>query len=247
MQCPRCGTKVSTKSNLNRHLRKYCRVQLPKLAMKPKATSPKAMSPPKAESPPKAVSPPKVVSLNKIATPIIPANITINSNSNNTITNNINVNIQVVADNFYQEITKMMGHRQAMQFLTQAASDNDVMAVLKKIFFENIPPERYPIAYNKDTHRYRYLDNHSQLVEQSHSEMVDLLTTKVQNAMLKASSDLITLSIQENNTNDLYEIYEIDKIHHNLLHLSTIKVEQELPVLTGNQDHHWFSLQPLLC
>lgn len=155
-----------------------------------------------------------------------------------TVINNYTINIQVVGDNLYNQLIQKMGKNGAINFLAGAAASNQPLNVLKKLYFDNVEPNSFPIATQDNN--IRYLNNNQQLVQENATEFVSQLNEKIRDAMIYATNDLIRQSISTNNTDQLYEIYDISRIQHNITALSKIPLK-DLQNVSSVPNHPFFA------
>lgn len=163
-----------------------------------------------------------------------------NVNSNNV------VNIQIIGQDFYQELCTRMGTHQAIDFLTNSAASNKPLDVIRRLYLDNIQPAHYPIAFHNGS--YRYINDQHKLVEDKTGQIAKTITSNIQEAMLKATNDLINQSMQQSKTDQLYDFYDLGVIQHNLsLFTNPTMVDQiadSLSKLVSNQNHFLFQAEP---
>lgn len=241
-----CGFTTDYKRNLTRH-KSSCKVsevtQKPVLQPKPK-TKPKSVpvlkkEPQKAESP--VYVQPKIPEVN------VQDQFDRLFNELNELRNmvkskpNIIINIQVLGNNVYSDLVNKIGKAEAIHLLTCSAATDRPIDIIKKLYFENTEPQKYPIATKQNY--IRYLNQEGELIESESDNFVSNLSDRVRTAMIYATNELIKNSISSNLTDQLYEIYDIGKIQTNLADMNRIKFDgfsTELQLLTAVPNHPFF-------
>ena len=124
-----------------------------------------------------------------------PANITINNINNNNIINIENLNITKDTD-FYKELTKKMGERQAIDFIARAAIEGNAMGIFEKLYLTDKDVESYPLAC-RDNIEYRFKEK-DKLTSKKAREMSDMINEKVVNCIINASIYIVNQSLKGN-------------------------------------------------
>jgi len=146
-------------------------------------------------------------------------------------------NIVVIGNDFYSELVDKVGKDNAVQYLTTSAVGRPI-EVIDKLYLEGKDPMDYPIACRNADH-FRYLNSESKIVDDFGGSYIgDIMTDRLQHAMLMAINEAIRTGEPEADDKELDSIVEaqryvtsgLDKA--NLLH--------ELSVKTSNAGHPFF-------
>lgn len=164
-----------------------------------------------------------------------------------TIVNNFNV--QIITSDFYTELIKKIGIVDTVDLLVNAAAKNQPLSILKKLYFDDVEPNKYPIAYSGSKNCFRYLNDHNQVVEDHNGNIItDILAKRIQTAMIHATNTLITSSISSNRVDMLYDIYDIGQVQSNLTMIDRSAMKSALVEITNNPSHTLFhgDVNPLI-
>ena len=151
----------------------------------------------------------------------------------------INFNINLGQGDIYEQLKLRLGEHEADRFLASIAAKNKLIDVIQKMYLENVKPDKYPIA--SDGKRFRYIEN-GRVVEDSQGHIVKRLTDDVQKALISATTNLINTNLSNNTVDQLYDVYDLASIKHNILMLDHQALEQQLNQLVYNPDHDLFKL-----
>jgi len=149
------------------------------------------------------------------------SNITIN---NTNVTNNVNNNVnnivitQKLPESFHQALVDKIGIVETTNLCNEAASENNIIKIYKTLFPPD-QPDKQPIIYHENT--FKYLDKDNNIV--ADDDIINIVTSRIQNTMLLSAHNLIIQSIQESQTKKLYEFYNIRQIQKNSSDYDKIK------------------------
>jgi hypothetical protein len=121
-----------------------------------------------------------------------------------------------IGDNIYDDLVKKMGKEDAVDMLIRAASDNNPLSIIDKLYLDGPNKEDWPIAY-KDG-EFKYLDKDKRMVVDKTGKKMTELVGKVHNAMIKAVSEMITKNLEGSakDVEGMYDTYNMMKIQRNL-------------------------------
>lgn len=120
-----------------------------------------------------------------------------------------------IGDNVYDDLVEKMGKEDAVDFLIRAASDNNPLSVIDKLYLDDRNKEDWPLAYNKEG-EFKYLNKNKQMiVDKTGTEIVKLFG-KVHNAMIQAVSEMINKNLTGQSVDGMYDTYNLQKIQGNL-------------------------------
>jgi len=145
----------------------------------------------------------------------------------------INNNYSIIEGNFYTALTEKIGKTQAIEFLARAAENNLPGEVFKKLYSDQ--SNYLTAAANGEC--IRYIDNDQLINDPDGNRFSNMISNRIQQAMIYATNELIKESISTNNTDQLYEFYDIGKIQHNIANLTTKKLHDDLKTILGNPSH----------
>lgn len=164
--------------------------------------------------------------------------------------NIINYTVQIFGgDNIYSDLTTKIGKEPAIKLLMDAAAKNNPQKVLEQ-YFDRSQPNAYPIACanREGTDGFRYYDSDNQIVNDKEGQITQVLTQRIQTAMLHAANALITQCISEGNIDQLYDMYDIGSVQRNLATMNSSDIKGALVNLTFNPQHQLFrdDIEPMI-
>lgn len=158
-------------------------------------------------------------------------------------------NLTVITDDIFTKMTKEMGQENAVNFLLEASkSDTECLDVVNKVYLSSSDRDKYPIAC-KDRDHFRFLGPNSNVIDDIGGKLiVSKLTQSVQDAMIKASSQLLTENDDEN-VDRLLDRYNILSLQEKLTSLPSednkARLKRELAIKVRNPSHPFFRNEKL--
>jgi hypothetical protein len=121
-----------------------------------------------------------------------------------------------IGDNVYDDLVKKMGKKDAVDFLIRAASDNDPLSVIDKLYLDDIDKEDWPIAYRNG--EFKYISEKKEMIIDRTGNRIGKLFGKVHNAMIQAVSEMINNNLNgtAEDINGMYDTYNMLRIQRNL-------------------------------
>jgi hypothetical protein len=119
-----------------------------------------------------------------------------------------------IGDNIYDELVDKMGKKDAVDFLIRAASDNDPLSVIDKLYLGDGAKDNWPIAYKEGV--YKYINKDKEMIVDKTGEKIGKLFGKIHNAMIQAVSEMINQNLSGNTVEGMYDTYNMMKIQRNL-------------------------------
>jgi len=151
-------------------------------------------------------------------------------------------NVTVITDDIFSKMSSEMGCENAVKFLMEAmASETECLDVVNKVYLSGPNPDQYPIAC-KDRDHFRFLGPGSNVIDDRGGKLiVSKLTESVQNAMIKASSELID---KYNDPDELMDQVNLIRLQEKLTRIPTAdnqaRFKRELAVKVSNPKHPFF-------
>lgn len=151
-------------------------------------------------------------------------------------------NVTVITDDIFSKMSSEMGCENAVKFLMEAmASDTECLDVVNKVYLSGPDPDQYPIAC-KDRDHFRFLGPGSSVIDDRGGKLiVSKLTESVQNAMIKASTELID---KYNDPDELMDKVNLVRLQETLTRIPTAdnqaRFKRELAVKVTNPKHPFF-------
>jgi len=133
----------------------------------------------------------------------------------------VNVNIiKQLPGCFYEALVEKIGKPEIAKLLGTEFSESGYNAVnVYKKLFPSKRLEDNPIVFSDDG--FKYLNSNNEIV--TDNEIIDIIAHKIQTALLYASNQLIGQCIKSNNTNQLYDLYDIGEIQRSLSNVNEMK------------------------
>lgn len=157
-------------------------------------------------------------------------------------------NLTVITDDIFNKVISQMGEREGVKYLLDSL-DNDVecLNIVDKVYLAGKDKNQYPIAC-RDKNHFRFLGPNSKIIDDVNGDLiVSKLTNSVQNAFLKASADLIQGHIDDDETQSLYELYDMRSVHDRIKQLPLAdhreRFKEGLAIKVSNPTHPFFQLE----
>jgi hypothetical protein len=124
-----------------------------------------------------------------------------------------------IGDNIYDDLVKKMGKKDAVDFLVRAASDNNPLSVIDKLYLDGNNKEDWPLAF-KDG-EFKYISKGKEMIIDKTGDKIGKLFGNVHNAMIQAVSEIIDSNLRgtAEDIKGMYDTYNMLKIQRNLYKL----------------------------
>jgi hypothetical protein len=121
-----------------------------------------------------------------------------------------------IGDNIYDDLVKKMGKKDAVDFLIRAASDNNPLSVIDKLYLDDTNKDDWPIAYKEG--EFKFLSENKEMVVDKTGAKISKLFGKVHNAMIQAVSEMIDSNLRgtAEDIKGMYDTYNMMRIQRNL-------------------------------
>ncbi len=142
--------------------------------------------------------------------------------------------INVVDDTILERLKLYIGDDDGIDFLINSIHKNQYHLIIKESYFHNLSSLEYPMT--KDSYgKFRYLNDRKELINDiDGTGLAQVLTTYIQNALLKACNQLIAKYIALGEMDPLYDKYKIHKLQKIAFNLTT-NTREVTKFLTGSE------------
>ena len=143
-----------------------------------------------------------------------------------------NYNYIIISNTQYQDILTKLGRDEAIRLL----SDGKLIDVTKKLYFENISPELYPVACRENLH-FRFLNDKCEIIDDKGGDKINqVVNSTMHNAMIAAVNDIITDQLNGKETcNDISTLQK-----RLLTQMSDQNFRSDLSKMSYNPNHPFF-------
>jgi hypothetical protein len=162
------------------------------------------------------------------------------TNYNNNVTNNFN-GISQIGPDVFKSLIEKFGKDKAISMLTSKDLTGTVINVIKRLYFDGVQPNEFPIACKPGNH-FRYLDDNRNLIDDFGGKKTQqFVTTKVNDAMIQAVNDII-FKCMDNNGDGTVD-FDLRRLQNNLEPTSarSTEITEALVELALNIHHPFFS------
>jgi hypothetical protein len=146
----------------------------------------------------------------------------------------------VLGMNFFEELVGKMGRADAINFLTDIATEGKPVDVITKLYLEGNSPTSYPIACQDHDH-FRYIDAEHRLIDDKGGHGISqIVSSGVHEALILAANEAIQDHVQTEN----YENFNIAPIQKYVADmrrsLPQDRIISELAHMTSIPNHPFF-------
>ena len=157
-------------------------------------------------------------------------------------------NLTVISDDVFTKIMDSMGQEAGFKFLMNSIDNGPqrCMKIVDKLYLNIEDKNKYPIACRNQNH-FRFLGPNYTIVDDVGGDLITKkISDSVQNAMLRASSQLIEGHVVGDTTDDLCTNYDIrrlqDKINALPMDCQSAEFKRDLAIKVSNPSHPFFQL-----
>jgi hypothetical protein len=153
-------------------------------------------------------------------------------------------NLTVITDDIFGKIVGQMGEQEGVKFLLDSLdNEGECLNIVDKVYLSGKDKNQYPIACKNKNH-FRFLGPNYDVVDDIGGDLiVSKITNSVQNAILRASADLMQGHVQGGDES----LYDMRSVHDRIKRLPTEdqrkRLREGLAIKVSNPTHPFFQLE----